>query len=294
MSIRTATTSGFHRAQHVRESVASYYDESVDLYRRFWSRHALHYGLWSPGTHGLAEALRNADRHVASNLGVDSSARVLDAGCGVGGTSIYLARTYRATVTGLTLSKRQRKRACLDALDLPESIRPSFLLLDYAETEMEAARFDSVFGIESYCHAVDKRAAMAEAFRLLRPGGTLLVLDGFRNGHDMSNAAHRHYRRFLDGWSVDELSEIDEFQSLLDGVGFENVRARDLTERIMPTARILKRLARALYLPVGVPARFGLLPTSWYRHGLACLSQHALFGDRSLIYGSVVAVKPTS
>lgn len=72
----------------------------------FWSRTALHYGLWYDNTRSLAEAVGNTNKFILEALHIDADDRVLDAGCGVGGTSIYIAEVTGATVHGITLSTR--------------------------------------------------------------------------------------------------------------------------------------------------------------------------------------------
>src|SRR3989344_7042176 len=93
------------------KDVADYYDSHQIIYSIFWSKTALHYGLWYDNTKNLAEAIINTNKFVKEVLEINSSDVVLDAGCGVGGTSVYIAEATSTKVEGITLSDVQLKIA---------------------------------------------------------------------------------------------------------------------------------------------------------------------------------------
>src|SRR4051794_8220338 len=103
--------------------VAWYYDTYQSGYSRFWSPTALHYGFWYEDTKSLGEAVRNTDRLVVDLLGIGPDDVVLDAGCGVGGTSLHVAETTGARVYGLTLSSVQLEIARRNAARSPAAGR---------------------------------------------------------------------------------------------------------------------------------------------------------------------------
>lgn len=51
----------------------------------------------------------------------------------------------------------------------------------------------------------------------------------------------------------------------------------------------MSRLMKLLYLPVGLPARIGMLPRRWFEHGLACLAQRPLLEEGAMVYGAITA-----
>ena len=51
---------------------------------------------------------------------------------------------------------------------------------DFTQTDFPDQSFDIVFGIESYCHAIEKSAVYQEAFRLLKPGGFFVMIDSLK------------------------------------------------------------------------------------------------------------------
>ena len=94
----------------LKREIAAYYDETQVLYSHVWSPTGVHYGFWEPGTRTHEEAIRNTDRTVAERLRLRPGFRVLDAGCGIGGTSIFLAESQGVDVVGITLSEDQLDR----------------------------------------------------------------------------------------------------------------------------------------------------------------------------------------
>ena len=86
--------------------VISYYEDTELDYRLWWMTSnalAMHFGFYDEQTSSHAEALINMNRELATRAELQSSDRVLDAGCGVGGSAIWLARELGVRVVGITL-----------------------------------------------------------------------------------------------------------------------------------------------------------------------------------------------
>jgi cyclopropane fatty-acyl-phospholipid synthase-like methyltransferase len=246
----------------------------------------VHYGLWEPGTPNHAESIRNLDRCVAEHLALPPGARVLDAGCGIGGTSRLLASGYGLRVVGATLSLRQASGAARRARRLAPPIRPQFLLADFARTAFADATFDGIVAIESFCHAERKVDVLAEAHRLLRPGGRLVVADGFR-ADDRPLADDARYRALCHGMALPGLAGAADLVAQLGAAGLRVEGDLDLTAAILPSAHRIATLSR-----IGVRVCRALhLPRAWLAHGEAGLAQLPLFREGLLSYRLLVAAK---
>src|SRR5262249_50466581 len=219
LSDESATLDGTPDA--VRERVACYYDALQVLYSMFWSRTGVHYGFWERGTWRRARAVRNMDALVAAELRVRPGARVLDAGCGVGGTSLFLAERHGVETVGITISDVQLARAQRLAARSQANPHPVFRKADYLRTPFPDGAFDGVVAIESACYAAPKSAFLREMHRILRKGGRLVVLDGFRQRPLSPGGEQLDFQRFLDGLSLDDLADIREFCATLEAVGFK-------------------------------------------------------------------------
>ena len=100
-------------AASLAAAITDYYDHTWIDYRVLWLNRdnlAIHFGLYDETTHGHADALRNHNRVLADRIGLQPGERVLDAGCGVGGSAFWLAQRRAAEVVGITLPRSQVER----------------------------------------------------------------------------------------------------------------------------------------------------------------------------------------
>lgn len=280
-------------SEAARRRVAGYYDRMQVFYSYLWSRTGLHYGFWTPGIRRRAQAVRNMDQQIARELSLARGARVLDAGCGVGGTSLYLAEHHGLDVVGITLSEVQLRRARRLAARSPGVIRPEYRIADYLRTGFQSGSFDAVVGIESVCYAESKPAFLAEAYRLLKPGGRIVVMDGFLGSSEVGKRDARHLRRFLRGLALADLASVTEFTQAMHDAGFGEVSCSNNRNAILPSAVIMEVMTRIGLAPVALPCLVGLLPRLWLDHGLAGISQRRLFANGTLAYCTFTASKPS-
>src|SRR5207253_9880139 len=105
---------------------------------------ALHCGFWYEDTKNLAEAILNTDKFIVEVLAIDSSDTVLDAGCGVGGTSTFIAETTGANVAGLTLSDVQLSIARRKASRSHAASQLNFSKQDFTDTTFKENTFSKM------------------------------------------------------------------------------------------------------------------------------------------------------
>lgn len=227
-------------AKGLETDIVQYYDECYVDYRVLWldgKNLAIHYGYWDEATKTHSQSLVNMNKVLADAVAIDSSELVLDAGCGLGGSSIWIAENYDAEVIGITLAESQMRRARKFARKRGVAGQVRFETADYCHTPFQDQSFDVVWGLESVCYAMDKQAFVKEAYRLLRPGGRLVVADGFAGKTEFTPKEWRSFTKFLDGWAVPNLATPDEFEGYLKGCGFRDIRFTDITRNVMPSAK---------------------------------------------------------
>lgn len=228
------------------KDVEQYYDLSQTHYKRVWDlkrSRSLHYGYWDSSTKNFHEALLNINKILAAKAGIDKHHKVLDAGCGIGGSSLWLAKNIGCNVTGISLSAKQVQTA--NNLSQVENLQSMaiFEQQDFTATNYEAESFDIIWAIESVCHANNKSNFLNEAYRLLKKGGKLILADFFKK-ENLAEKEAALIKQWANGWAINDFATIEKFTEQLNNAGFHQTNIEDATAKIIPSA---KRLYRAYF-----------------------------------------------
>jgi tocopherol O-methyltransferase len=228
----------------LKDAIRSHYDQMAGLYRIFWGDH-LHHGLFLKGNESPAEAQLRMLDYCADLIRIPPGARVLDAGCGHGGTSWYLSKHFNCRVTGVTLSSQQAALARAAVSD-GGGHDVDFVIADLEECEFPASSFDVVWVMESSEHFFDRQAFFNKAARTLAPGGTLLVAAW--TGAPQHPLVQQVSARFL----CPPLQESFEYCRQIEGAGMSVFSQRELTDQVSQTWEICRSRAQRsrLLLPM--------------------------------------------
>lgn len=271
-------------------ALVAYYDETWLDYRFFWLNEktlSVHFGYTDETTSDHADSLLNMNRILADRVGIRQGEQVLDAGCGVGGSSLWLAQQRGAEVIGITPVASQVVQARRFAEQRKLTTHVRFEQADYTNTLFPSASFDVVWSLESLCHAQDKAAFYREAARLLRPGGRLVIAEYMRMARPFGTSGERLLHKWLDGWAIPDLDTSDEHRCSMSAAGFGSIQIDDVTAYTRPSLRRLYRITFWSY-PLAVLGRaVGI--RSFVQHGnvLGSLHQYQAL-ERNLWFYSVI------
>ncbi len=220
-------------------TIARYFDEAADSYRRWMDdgARALHMGFWDDRTQNHGEALQNMNRELARRADLRPGQRVLDAGCGVGGAALYLAEHKHVEVVGINITASQLTMAHQLARERGLEQRVRFVEGDFHGTDFEPESFDVVWAQEAVVHSPDKPAFLREAARLLKPGGRLVMEDGFRHARPYRPADERLIQAWAEGWAVPDLATMNEFTHWTVDAGLCDPTFEDITRHTLPSFR---------------------------------------------------------
>lgn len=225
------------------DQIVRYYDECEDHYRKFWDLDqslAMHAGYWDETTKTLRQALEKENQIMAEIAKIKTTDRILDAGCGVGGSSIYLAKRYGCSVVGITLSEKQAETAKKYASERLGSLSiPEFYVMDFNRPSFPDQSFDVVWGIESICHSSNKKQFIQEAYRLLKEGGRIVIADAFYAKDTYTDQEEQLMNLWLKGWGVDKLEKDTIFAQFLEEAGFQSIIFTDITAHVIPSSQRL-------------------------------------------------------
>jgi tocopherol O-methyltransferase len=165
--------------------------------------------------------------HLAELANVRTGSTVLDIGCGFGGSSIYLAKKYKASATGITISPVQVEMARKAATVAQSDAR--FLLMD-AESLDFSQPFDLLWSVESISHYHDRRSFFTNAVKFLKPGGVFALTDWFKKA-GLSAAQERKFIEPIERGMFIDLETMDDYESHLIASGLQIVQRQDLSRQ---------------------------------------------------------------
>lgn len=223
------------------KDISDYYQHTRVHYNRFWKLNeakSLNYGFWEEGTKDLPEAFQNINNKIIEAGNISEVHHVLDAGCGVGGASTYIARKTGCKVTGITLNEQQQKDAKANAVLFQVQDKCTFHVMNYCSTAFEDETFDTVFALESSCHATEKKDFLAEAYRVLKPGGTLVVMDYYKE-ENLDDKQEHLLHVWLHAWAIKDIDTINTFCNKAKQVGFQEVTRTLKTPQIKKSSWLI-------------------------------------------------------
>ena len=229
------------------QDVIRYYEETWLDYRALWTdkrSRAMHFGYYADGAASHADALLNTNNVLANLARVTPGDHVLDAGCGVGGSSCWLAQHRGARCVGITPVPIQVRKARALAASRAVEHAAQFVCGDFTQTPFRDGAFEVVWALESLCHAPDKKRFYREAARATRSGGRLVVAEYMRSARPSSAHAEAMLRTWCAGWSMPDLDTVEEHRQAACDAGFTNVQVQDFTPVVSRSLRRLYRFAR--------------------------------------------------
>lgn len=153
-------------------------DDAEMFYSTIWGGEDIHIGLYEGAEDTIATASRRSVESLARRLEpLDASCRVLDMGSGYGGSARYLAHTYGSHVVGLNLSEVENARA--RRLNREQGLADRIDIVDgsFEAVDADDDSFDAVCSQDAFLHSGERDRVVAEAARVLKPGGVFAFTD---------------------------------------------------------------------------------------------------------------------
>jgi tocopherol O-methyltransferase len=268
----------------LKDQITQHYDELSPYYRDMWGVH-IHHGYWKTGGETKEEAQEQLINEMISRARIIKSKRILDVGCGLGGTAIYLNRMLGAHVCGITISPTQVKIGN----DLAKQSRADvqIVLMDAEAIEMDD-RFDVVWSVEAISHLSHKMDCFRSIAGLLNNGGKLVIADWFRSG----TASAAQQREFLE--PIEQAMLVPRLELPCTYINYINQAGLNVTLFEDLSANVRKTWDLAIDL-IGKPALWKFAAARGkefmaFLDGFAAM--RAGYKSKMLIYGALIAEKP--
>lgn len=269
----------------MKDQIIRHYDELSPFYKDVWGIH-IHHGHWRKGTETKEEAQEQLIKELILRAKIKNGSRILDVGCGLGGSAIYLSRALGAHVIGITISRVQVEIGTDLAARCCANVR--LLQMDAEALEMDD-RFDIVWSVEAISHLSNKKSCFQSIAQLLAEDGKLVLADWFKS--DTATAAQE--REFLQpierAMLLPKLETPSTYADYISQAGLNVTLFDDLTANVKKTWDLAIELIRkpALWKFAAVRGKDFLA----FLEGFAAMK--AGYTSGALIYGALVAQKPS-
>ncbi|MEZ4744532.1 MAG: methyltransferase domain-containing protein [Calditrichia bacterium] len=222
----------------LNENIKQFYDNSSALWEKTWGEH-MHHGYY--GADGTEEKNHlQAQVDLMEELlrwgNVQSPKNILDIGCGIGGSSLYLAEKFGARVTGITLSPYQVNRATERAAAAGMSEKVRFQVADALNPPFENGQFDLLWSLESGEHMPEKEKFIQKCYDLLKPGGTFLMATWCHRNLPpaLSDDEQELLNRIYNVYHLPYILSINEYAQIAENIGFTNIETTDWSDAVAP------------------------------------------------------------
>jgi tocopherol O-methyltransferase len=221
-------------------AIRSHYDRLSVFYRWLWGEH-IHHGLWRNGE-SPQQAQVELVKELAARMGIARGAELLDVGCGLGGSAIWLAQQLNCKVTGITISPVQKRMAEKRAQSLELDHRVQFRVADANQLEFAPRSFDAIWVIECAEHLFDRAAFVRKCAELLRECGRIGICAWLAEEEPRTSRNSVLLETICSGMLCPPLPSFGHYQRWFRESGFQQIEAEDITGNVMQTWQICERI----------------------------------------------------
>lgn len=246
------------------QQIQEFYDASSGLWEEVWGEH-MHHGYYG------VDGKQKLDRRQAQIVLIEEllawsfpdgqkPTNILDVGCGIGGSSLYLAEKFQAQVTGITLSPVQADRATDRAKEAGLSAQANFKVANALEMPFADNSFDFVWSLESGEHMPDKTKFLQECYRVLKPGGRLMLATWCHRStadQPLTSEEQKHLQDIYRVYCLPYVISLPEYITIVEQCGFQELRSDDWSTAVAPFWDVVIDSA------ITPQAIFGLFKAGW-------------------------------
>jgi tocopherol O-methyltransferase len=217
--------------------IRDHYNLATPFYRLFWGPH-IHHGFWTGDESPRSPQVELTDR-LASLAAIAVGQQIVDIGCGMGASSIHLAKTRRCRSLGITISPVQRHWASISSRWHRVNRNVGFRCADAEQIALAEEICDVVWSIECTEHLFDKAGFFKRAAKWLRPGGKMAIC-AWLAGDTSDPARTRQVHDVCEGFFCPSLGTFGDYAAWMEAAGLRVEHALDWSLRVVRTWEICR------------------------------------------------------
>jgi tocopherol O-methyltransferase len=209
----------FKNRGKITRDIAIFWNHLSEGFREVWGPH-IHHGYFEHSSELPLAAQEKLIEKLIHLLTISPQNKILDVGCGMGGSSLYLAKKFNAQITGISLSQRQVDMATEAAKQeklrgLTFKVEDALSLASFPDNE-----FDVVWSLESCEQFYDKELFIQQAFRVLKPGGDLMLATWCSGAEEYEGLEAKKYQKLCTAFQLPYMPTINRYVQILQRCGF--------------------------------------------------------------------------
>jgi tocopherol O-methyltransferase len=201
----------------VTAKIIHFWDQLTIEFQKAWSEH---FQQGAVANQNLSARQNNSMERLAAIAAIKPQQRVLDVGCGIGQSSVYLAEQFKASVTGTNISPSQ-VNAARKLIKTKPHCDVRFILDDaHFLRHFVTGATDIVWSLGSCEQLYDKAEFLEAAHRVLKPGGKLVLATACSAYESFTGAAALDYQQLCTAFHIPYLPSAAHYQKILGEGGF--------------------------------------------------------------------------
>lgn len=210
----------------IREKISKFYDLGSPLYLTIYGSH-LHDGYYITGKETKQEAQENLTKHMVEKAGIKNGAHMLDGGCGMGGSSIWMAEKLGAKTLGITISPVQLEIA--RKLAQEKGVSSKFLLMNAEEMHFDE-KFDVIWVCAAMTHFQNQLQFIKTATKYLNSGGKFVIFDWMMDEKVTDQMNNRDIKQVAEKMLLTSLYPRNTYLQWFTNNGYRIIHNEDATK----------------------------------------------------------------
>lgn len=217
--------------------IGYHYDSITEGWRYIFGDN-FHFGYFKTTDDDLNMATDNLIDELASFGKLGSETKLLDAGCGIGAPATYLHDKFGSDITGVSTSKKGVDLANSRIKGNRYNDKIRFMVADMTDTGFADESFDVIWVMESSHLIKNKELLFDECYRLLKPGGDIMLSDILNNKELNVLVKIKKFLPLINmikTFGKGKAATPERLRELLHKSGFKKILAKNISNQVKPT-----------------------------------------------------------